>query len=76
MQEEPLLLFTLPIPKKHKITAHTYSWMIFSQRFLSDRQSIIKQMGSLFVFVLVPTWVKDRQDNDMKLEHAEVTETR
>lgn len=29
--------------------------MIFAQGFLTDGQSIIKEMGSLFVLVLVPT---------------------
>lgn len=33
--------------------------MILAQGFLSDGQSIVKQMGSLFVFILVPTFAKD-----------------
>lgn len=50
--------FMLTISKKnHNI--NSYSGMILAQGFLSDRQSIIKQMGSLFVFILVPTFVKD-----------------
>lgn len=53
--------FMLPNPEKHNI--NSYSGMIFAQGFLSDGQSIIKQMGSLFVFILVPTLVKDRQVN-------------
>lgn len=48
----------LTIPENHNI--NSYSGMIFAQGFLSDGQSIIKQMGSLFVFILVPTLVKDR----------------
>lgn len=51
--------FMLTIPEKHKI--NSYSGMIFAQGFLSDGQSIVKQMGSLFVFILVPILVKDRQ---------------
>lgn len=50
----------LTIPENHNI--NSYSGMIFAQGFLSDGQSIVKQMGSLFVFILVPTLVKDRQD--------------
>lgn len=53
--------FMLTIPEKGNI--NSYSWMIFAQGFLSDGQSIVKQMGSLFVFILVPTLVKDRQVN-------------
>lgn len=36
----------------------SYSRMVFAQGFLPDGQSIIKQMSGLFVFVLIPAWVK------------------
>lgn len=49
--------FMLTTPENHNI--NSYSGMILAQGFLSDGQSIVKQMGSLFVFILVPTLVKD-----------------
>lgn len=51
--------FMLTIPKKKPNNINSYSGMILAQGFLSDGQSIVKQMGSLFVFILVPTFVKD-----------------
>lgn len=51
--------FKLTTSENHNI--NSYSGMIFPQGFLSDGQSIIEQVGSLFVFILVPTLVKDRQ---------------
>ena len=40
--------------------AESYSRMVFSQGFLPDRQSIVEQMGCLFVFVLIPAWMTVR----------------
>lgn len=31
-----------------------YSRVVFAQSFLPDGQSIVEQMGGLFVFVLIP----------------------
>lgn len=38
-----------------------YSRMVFAQGFLPDGQSIIEQMGGLFVFVLISAQVKGRE---------------
>lgn len=45
--------FVFTIPENHN--TNSYSGMIFAQGFLPDGQSIVEQMGSLFVFILVPT---------------------
>lgn len=37
-----------------------YSRMVFAQCFLTDGESIIEQMGSLFVFVLIPAIMRGR----------------
>lgn len=36
------------------VMVESYSRVVFAQGFLPDGQSIVEQMGSLFVFVLVP----------------------
>lgn len=40
--------------------AESYSGMVFAKGFLPDGQSIIEQMGGLFVFVLIPVGVRGR----------------
>ena len=47
-------------------TVEPYSGMVFAQGFLTDGQSIVEQMGGLFVFVLIPARVR-RRDNVMRL---------
>lgn len=36
----------------------SYSGMVFAQGFLPDGQSVVEQMGGLFVFVLIPATVR------------------
>ncbi len=42
-------------------TVVSYSGMVFAQGFLPDGQSIVEQMGGLFVFVLIPARVRERK---------------
>lgn len=39
-------------------TAEPYSGMVFAQSLLPDGQSVVEQMGGLFVFVLIPGGAK------------------
>lgn len=45
--------------------AESYSGMVFAQGFLTDGQSIVEQMGGLFVFVLISAEMRGR-DNGVR----------
>ena len=45
----------------------SYSRMVFAQGFLPDGQSIVEQMGGLFVFVLIPATVRGSEMSEEDL---------